>query len=103
MNLTKDGSLRHHGGPNGSGYMRPRAYRCKGAGQKPIFYAWCFSHGRLHTFDGAPWCTATWTRLTGTTEAEALADKQARYGDAQFLHQLTGEQQLDLITNRDPE
>ena len=35
MNLTKDGKLRHHGGPTGSGYMRPRAYLCKGAGQVP--------------------------------------------------------------------
>ncbi|WP_435643831.1 hypothetical protein ACR9VJ_26250 [Streptomyces sp. H49] len=35
MNLLKNGTLRHHGGPDGSGYMRPRAYRCKGAGQKP--------------------------------------------------------------------
>ncbi|MFH8336929.1 hypothetical protein [Streptomyces sp. AM6-12] len=35
MNLLKNGTLRHHGGPEGSGYMRPRTYRCKGAGQKP--------------------------------------------------------------------
>lgn len=66
-------------------------------------YAWCFSHGRLHHFNTTPWCTATWTRLNGTTETEALADKHDRYGGAQFLHQLSGDQQLDLITNRDPE
>lgn len=35
MNLLKNGRLRHHGGPAGSGYMKPRAYRCKGSGQKP--------------------------------------------------------------------
>lgn len=35
MNLNKDGTIRHHGGPTGSGYLKPRAYRCKGAGQKP--------------------------------------------------------------------
>ncbi|MBD0743534.1 hypothetical protein [Streptomyces sp. CBMA152] len=68
-----------------------------------VTYAWCFSHGRLHRFDGDPWCTATWTPLDGGSETEALADKQARYGDAQFLHQLPDEQHLDLITNRDPE
>lgn len=36
MNLLKDGTLRHHGGPEGSGGLGwNRAYRCKGAGQKP--------------------------------------------------------------------
>jgi hypothetical protein len=36
MNLLKDGTLRHHGGPPGSGDLGwSRAYRCKGAGQKP--------------------------------------------------------------------
>lgn len=65
-------------------------------------WAWCFSHGRLHRFTSGdePWCTATWTRLTGATEDEALADKQARFGDAQFLHHLPDEQQLQLIQNR---
>jgi hypothetical protein len=60
-------------------------------------YAWCFSHGRLHHFAGHAWCTATWTPLTGTSEAEALADKHNRYGDAQFLDQLPLEQQYELI------
>lgn len=66
-------------------------------------YAWCFSHGHLHRFDGTPWCTATWARITGATEADALADKQARYGDAQFLHQLPGGQQLQLVTEHNSE
>ncbi len=57
-------------------------------------YAWCFSHGRMHTFvpstehpDGA-WCTAEWMPLDGGTEDAALTDKQTRYGDAQFIHHL---------------
>jgi hypothetical protein len=57
-------------------------------------YAWCFSHGRMHIFrpsseypDGA-WCTARWMPLAGATEEDALADKQDRYGSAQFEHQL---------------
>ncbi|MFD9564401.1 hypothetical protein [Streptomyces sp. NPDC059994] len=62
-----------------------------------IQYAWCFSHGRLHRFDDEPWCTASWARLDGATEGDALTDKAARYGDAQFLDQLPGEQQFDLI------
>jgi hypothetical protein len=66
-------------------------------------YAWCFSHGRLHHFADDFWCTATWARLAGSTEAEALADKQARFGTAEFLHQLPAEQQMHLIDNRDPQ
>ena len=40
MQLKKDGTLRHHGGPVGSG-MWPdyRAYRCDGVGQKPVHVA----------------------------------------------------------------
>jgi hypothetical protein len=64
------------------------------------FYAWCFSHGRLHRFTDEPWCTATWTRLDGDTEADAIANKIGRYGDAQFVHQLPAEQQLAFATNR---
>ncbi|MGX1129929.1 hypothetical protein RKD49_002119 [Streptomyces glaucescens] len=65
-------------------------------------WVWCFSHGRLHHFapGDEPWCTATWTRLDGATEHDALADKQARYGEAQFIHQLPDEQQLQLILDR---
>ncbi|MFJ8690199.1 hypothetical protein [Micromonospora wenchangensis] len=65
-------------------------------------YAWCFSHGRMHTFvpsaeypDGA-WCTAEWMPLDGDTEVAALADKHARYGDAQFIHHLPFEAQVQI-------
>ncbi len=62
-------------------------------------WAWCFSHGAVHYFgaDQGPWCTATWVWLNGATEAEALADKGARFGDARFLDQLPNEQQLAII------
>ena len=65
-------------------------------------WAWCFSHGRLHRFASGeePWCTATWAWLRGATENEALVDKSITYGDAQFLHHLPAEQQLQLIQNR---
>jgi hypothetical protein len=59
-------------------------------------FAWCFSHGRLHRFDAQPWCTALWTSLAGNTEQEALADKQTRFGDAQFEHQLPFAEQAKL-------
>lgn len=36
MVLKADGTLRHHGGPIGTGYRgRSRAYCCQGVGQKP--------------------------------------------------------------------
>ena len=36
MTLTKTGTLRHHGGPVGSGPWEDyRSYQCKGAGQMP--------------------------------------------------------------------
>ncbi|MFF5445506.1 hypothetical protein [Streptomyces sp. NPDC012888] len=62
-------------------------------------FAWCFSHGRLHRFAGTdePWCTAHWAPLTGKTEVEACLDKATRFGSAQFIDGLTGEQQLALI------
>jgi hypothetical protein len=60
-------------------------------------FAWCFSHGRLHRFLKKPWCTATWARLAGTTEAEALADKAARFGDATFSNDLPLETQVELM------
>lgn len=68
---------------------------------EPTLYAWCFSHGCIHRFitKRDPWCTATWAPLVGSTEAEALADKQTRYGDAQFLHQLPDmDVQLALVS-----
>jgi hypothetical protein len=72
------------------------------------WYAWCFSHGRLHHFtpsseypDGA-WCTAHWSRLNGTSEDEALADKSARYGDTQFLDALPLDVQVAVIDETRP-
>lgn len=62
-------------------------------------YAWCFSHGRLQTFwsDREPWCTAIWVRLiAASTEGEALAEKQACYGEARFLHELPLGTQVEL-------
>jgi hypothetical protein len=64
-------------------------------------YAWCFSHGVLHHFEGTPWCTATWVGFTTTNEADALAAKRHAYGDARFLHELPTEQQLDVIEIRE--
>ncbi|MGI5422937.1 hypothetical protein [Actinomadura luteofluorescens] len=68
-----------------------------------VTYAWCFSHGRMHFFrpsdehpDGA-WCTALWTLLAGDTEESALADKQARFADARFAHELGPEQHLEVF------
>jgi len=66
---------------------------------KPRF-AWCFSHGRLHTFwtDETPWCTATWVWLDGTTEDEAMQIKASAYGEAVFLHDLpSAEAQLAVM------
>ncbi|MFJ7525144.1 hypothetical protein ACIQ1S_09475 [Streptomyces griseus] len=66
-------------------------------------YAWCFSHGVLHTFPvgDLPWCTATWVAFTAATEAEALASKHAAYGDAQFLHELPVDKQIEVIEATD--
>ncbi|MYX14398.1 hypothetical protein GTY67_13430 [Streptomyces sp. SID8374] len=62
-------------------------------------YAWCFSHGVLHTFPvgDTPWCTATWVAFTAATETDALASKRAAYGDAQFLDELPIEKQIEVI------
>ncbi|MER5277748.1 hypothetical protein ABT025_18595 [Streptomyces sp. NPDC002809] len=66
--------------------------------QQPTMFAWCFSHGTLHRFDPRnPWCTATWIAFTAATEEDALAAKKQAYGDAQFLHHLPAEQQLEVI------
>lgn len=73
-----------------------------------IWFAWCFSHGRLHTFHpsaGDPlgaWCGALWTRLNGTDEEAAVADKQARYGDAQFIDHLPLDEQLAIHEDTAP-
>jgi len=68
-----------------------------------FIYAWCFDHGRLHRFPATdvPWCTAAWVWLAGDTEQAALADKTTRYGDAQYLWDLTTEQQLAVIDLRE--
>jgi hypothetical protein len=68
-----------------------------------ITFAWCFSHGTMHRFHttDTPWCTADWLWLAGSTETAALADKHQRYGDAQFLHDLTPEQQVAALELRE--
>ncbi len=70
----------------------------------PDSFAWCFDHGHTHHFaaDETPWCNAAWVWLAGLTETEAIADKQARFGDARFLDQLTSEQQLAIINGSVP-
>lgn len=68
----------------------------------PVF-AWCFSHGALHTFPAAtqPWCTAVWVPLPGANRDEALLAKKERYGDAEFVDQLPADQQqAQLDTHR---
>lgn len=62
-------------------------------------YAHCFSHGVLHTFaeGDTPWCTATWIAFTATTRLDALAAKRAAYGEAQFLHELPADKQIEVI------
>lgn len=52
-------------------------------------YAWCFSHGLMHTFENAdPNCDGTWVYLEGTNRQEAWADKNRRYAQAAFLRDL---------------
>ncbi|MGW2109404.1 hypothetical protein [Streptomyces sp. NPDC001948] len=68
----------------------------------PDTHAWCFDHGRAHTFKGGkePWCGAAWVAFAATSAKEALTAKQAAYGDAQFFHQLSAADQLDVIKIR---
>jgi hypothetical protein len=68
-----------------------------------VTYVWCFSHGHIHGFrpstehpDGQ-WCTANWVPLAGDAKADALAEKQTRFGDARFDHQLPRNQQLEVV------
>ncbi|MFB8182661.1 hypothetical protein ACFC8N_43060 [Streptomyces sp. NPDC055966] len=59
-------------------------------------------HGRLHHFtqkEGA-WCSALWVALSGDNEPSALADKQTRFGDAQFFDQLPQTVQVELVESR---
>lgn len=65
-----------------------------------IRYAWCFDHGRMHRFDGTPWCTGAWVGFTATTEDEAHAAKHRLYGSAHFLHELVPEVQLEVLHTR---
>lgn len=63
-------------------------------------FAWCFSHGTLHRFEGAlgeEWCTANWVPFAAATRGDALAVKNAWYGDAVFLEDLTLEQQVKVL------
>jgi len=62
-------------------------------------YAWCFDHGRAHTFPAGtkPWCTAAWVPFVAPTEKDALEAKKSAYGDACFLHQLPTDKQLEII------
>ena len=64
-----------------------------------VVYAWCFSHGTLHRFKPreTPWCTASWVHLDAYSEEAALGIKQRAWGDAQFLHELSLDQQVVII------
>jgi len=64
-----------------------------------LTHAWCFSHGRMHTFDAdeTPWCTASWVAFAVTGELQALEAKQAAYGGARFLNELPVEKQLEVM------
>lgn len=76
---------------------------CPEVAQPETWFAWCFSHGRLHGFgpdeeypDGA-WCDAFWTRLEGADEFAALEDRKARFGDACFEHELPRDKRVALV------
>lgn len=64
------------------------------------FFAWCFSHGRLHRFAGQPWCTAAWIGVTGVTEADAMDAKRAAWGDARFLDDIESLDEQIAILNQ---
>lgn len=66
----------------------------------PPVHAWCFSHGRMHTFPSIheAWCTADWIPLDGATEEAAHADKVTRYGEAIHHDHLPLEAQERLIS-----
>lgn len=68
-------------------------------------YAWCFDHGRMHSFPylQAPWCTAAWVAFPADTPEEALTQKKTAYGEAVFLGDLPQAQQCavyDTLANR---
>ena len=62
-------------------------------------YAWCFDHGRLHTFlaEEGTWCTAAWVALDAPSEQEALKQKELIWGPAEFFDQLPLDRQGGLI------
>lgn len=64
--------------------------------ERTLTFAWCFSHGLMHTFDGEPWCTASWVVLDASDKATAHAVKLARFGDAQFMRDLPFEIQIEV-------
>ena len=59
--------------------------------------AWCFDHGTLHRFDDDNWCTAAWVALDGSTDEEALRQKELIWGPAQFFDQLDLDRQGGLV------
>lgn len=62
-------------------------------------FAWCFDHGRLHTFGkSGTECSAAWVPLEGATEEEALRHKELVWGHAQFFDQLDLDRQGGLIS-----
>lgn len=62
-------------------------------------YAWCFSHGLLHTFPAAsdPWCTGKWVPFSARSEEEALEGKAMSYGEAVFFDDLAYDQKLEVL------
>ncbi|NEA52407.1 hypothetical protein [Streptomyces sp. SID10815] len=66
-------------------------------------YAWCFDHGATHQFRAGdkPWCTARWVAFVVASEADAIAAKEAAYGDARFFDQLPGGKKLEVIDIRE--
>jgi hypothetical protein len=61
--------------------------------------AWCFSHGRMHTFDSlnGAWCTASWVDLGTRYAAVAEQRKRDHFGDARFMDELPLEAQVAVI------
>lgn len=62
-------------------------------------YAWCFSHGLLHTFPGGtdPWCLAHWVPFSVRSETEAMEAKVAAFGDAVFFDDLPHDLKLEVL------
>jgi hypothetical protein len=85
IRLKKDGTLRHHGGPEGSGMWNTyRSYCCKGVGEKPAHLEATKGCADLNTADGRrvpefqDWPQlktgdARWMALMSPDKAEPLA------------------------------